>query len=121
MVQARTGNCYSAIGNAQTRESAQPKQNFAATKLRKLSESDQTNSFSPLAPGGLPPADRFDVEDLAKFGYSSERKEEHARTYGLNMAISTLFFFPREFRPFFPKKNPLYKLWPAPLFSWLSG
>ncbi len=33
------------------------------------------------------------------------------------MAISTLFFFPSEFRPFFPKKNPLYKLWPAPLFS----
>jgi hypothetical protein len=45
MVQARTGKCYSAIGNVQTRESAQPKQNFAASKLRKLSEATRRIRF----------------------------------------------------------------------------
>lgn len=50
---------------------------FRCIKTAKAVGSDQTNSFLPLAPGGLKHADRFDEEDLAKFGYSSERKEEN--------------------------------------------
>jgi hypothetical protein len=71
-------------------------------------------------------------EDLAKFGYRSERKEEkfrnpaifwqHALTYCLTLVISKIknkkSSKSGDFEPFFPQKNPLYKLhW---LFLWVT-
>ncbi len=57
-------------------------------------------------------------EDLAKFGYKSERKEDFfespyilaARSYGVNLAVSTTFLKYGNYQPFFPKRNALHEL-----------